>query len=103
MHQTIVIWLENKPGALMRVAGVLTAKGCNIESLNVSPDAWQDGISRMTVVAEVEPRLRARVLSEMNRLVNVLFAGDALEQKRGWKGSERLSAGRTGRTECGTW
>jgi acetolactate synthase-1/3 small subunit len=74
MHQTIVIRLENKPGALMRVAGILTAKGCNIDSLSVSPDPDHEGISRMTIVAEVEPRLRSRVVSQINGLVNVLGA-----------------------------
>lgn len=38
MQQIIRVWLENKPGALMRVAGILTAKGSNIESLTVMPD-----------------------------------------------------------------
>jgi acetolactate synthase-1/3 small subunit len=75
MHQTIVVSLEISPGP-MRVTGILTAKGCNIDSLNVSPDPDQDGISRMTIVAEVEPRLRSRVVSQINQLVNVLSAKD---------------------------
>ncbi|HVT95467.1 MAG TPA: acetolactate synthase small subunit [Bryobacteraceae bacterium] len=83
MRQTIQIWLENRPGALMRVAGILTAKGCNIETLTVAPDPWREGISRMTIVADVEERLHGRVVKEMNRLVNVLCAQDAGLQRRG--------------------
>lgn len=82
MRQTIQIWLENKPGALMRVAGVLTAKGCNIETLTVAPDPWREGVSKMTIVAGVEPRLRQRVVNEMNRLVNVLWASDTQSERK---------------------
>jgi acetolactate synthase-1/3 small subunit len=81
MQQTIQLWLENKPGALMRVAGILTAKGINIETLSVSPHPAHD-ISRMIIVADVELRLRARVLNEINRLVNVLLAIDVSDQTK---------------------
>jgi acetolactate synthase I/III small subunit len=81
MQQTIQVWLENKPGALMRVAGILTAKGINIEELSVSRDPSPD-ISRMIIVANVELRLRARVLNEINRLVNVLLATDVSDQTK---------------------
>lgn len=74
MRQTIQIWLENRPGALMRVTGILAAKGCNIEALSVAPDPLRPEFSRMTIVAYVEPRWRDRVIKEMNRLVNVLSA-----------------------------
>ena len=36
MLQVISILLENKPGALMRVTGLLSARGYNIESLTVA-------------------------------------------------------------------
>ena len=83
MPQTIQVWLEDKPGALMRVAGVITAKGCNIDSLTLVPDPCQAGVSRMTIVAATEPRLRQRVVNEMNRLVNVLLAVEVSDQSRG--------------------
>ena len=76
MQQTIHVWLEDKPGALMRVTGILTAKGSNIEMLTVAPDLRHQGISRMTIQADVEPHLHRRVLNEINRLVNVLHAHD---------------------------
>jgi acetolactate synthase I/III small subunit len=76
MDQVIHVRLENKPGALMRVAGILTATGTNIESLVLSPDACDPGVSNMTIVADIEPRLRERVVQQMNRLVNVFVASD---------------------------
>lgn len=76
MEQVIEVWLENKPGALMRVVGILTAKGLNIDNLIVGPDLSQRGISQMTIVAEVEPRFRIRIVKEIDRLVNVLRTRD---------------------------
>jgi acetolactate synthase I/III small subunit len=76
MRQVIQIELEDKPGALIRVAGVLTATGSNIDSLIVSPAPVKQGISSMMIVVEIEPRLRRRVIQLINRLVNVLDAQD---------------------------
>ena len=36
MNQLISLLVENEAGALMRVAGVLTSRGYNIESLTVA-------------------------------------------------------------------
>lgn len=75
MLQTISILLENKPGALLRVTGVLSARGYNIESLTVAK-TFDPELSRMTITVEVEDRLRAQVIKQMNKLVNVLQATD---------------------------
>src|SRR5918912_1793019 len=75
MLQTISILLENKPGALLRVTGVLSARGYNIESLTVAKTVDPE-LSRMTITVDVEDRLRAQVIKQMNRLVNVLQATD---------------------------
>jgi len=75
MLQVISVLLENKPGALMRVTGLLSARGYNIESLTVAR-TLDPGLSRMTISVEVESRLRAQVIKQMNKLVNVLQAQD---------------------------
>lgn len=74
MLQTVEILLEDKPGALMRAIGVVTAKGFNIASLSVAPDTEQPGMARVRMVADVEERLHERVLKELNRLVQVVKA-----------------------------
>ena len=79
MRQVIQLELEDKPGALMRVAGILTATGSNIESLAVRPEAGQTGVSSMVLVVEIEPRLQVRVVQQMNRLINVLKVEDVTE------------------------
>jgi len=75
MLQTISILLENKPGALLRVTGVLSARGYNIEGLTVAKTLDPE-ISRMTITVDVEERLRSQVIKQMNKLVNVLQATD---------------------------
>ncbi len=74
LPQVIRVSLEDKPGALMRVTGIMTAKGINIDSLSLAPDPERPGLARITLSARVEERYRTRILKEMNRLVNVLRA-----------------------------
>ena len=78
MLQVISLLLENKPGALMRVTGVLTARGYNIETLTVARTLDPE-LSRMTIVVDIEPALRAQVIKQMKKLINVLQAVDLTE------------------------
>ena len=75
MLQIISIMLENKPGALMRVTGLLTQRGYNIESLTVARTLDPE-LSRMTIVVDVEDAQRIQVIKQMNKLINVLQATD---------------------------
>jgi acetolactate synthase-1/3 small subunit len=75
MLQVISLLVENKPGALMRVTGVLSARGYNIESLTVAR-TLDPTLSRMSIVVDIEPPLRTQVIKQMNKLINVLQASD---------------------------
>ncbi len=79
MLQVISLLVENKPGALMRVTGVLSARGYNIESLTVAR-TLDPTLSRMTIVVDVDPTLRPQLIKQMNKLINVLQAGDLTEE-----------------------
>ena len=78
MLQIISLLLENKPGALMRVTGLLTQRGYNIESLTVARTLDPE-LSRMTIAVEVDVQQRAQVIKQMNKLINVLQANDLTE------------------------
>ncbi len=78
MLQIISVLLENKPGALLRVTGLLSARGYNIESLTVGRTT-DPSLSRMTIAVDVEPNLRKQVIKQMNKLINVLQANDLSE------------------------
>lgn len=75
MLQVISLLMENKPGALMRVTGLLSQRGYNIESLTVAR-TLDPTLSRMTIVVDVETRMHAQVIKHMNKLINVLQAQD---------------------------
>ena len=78
MQQIISLLMENKPGALMRVTGVLGQRGYNIESLTVGRTI-DPTLSRMTITVDVEPKIRSQVIKQMNKLINVLQATDVTE------------------------
>src|SRR5574338_126607 len=78
MIQVISLLMENKPGALLRVTGLLSARGYNIESLTVAR-TLDPQLSRMTIVVDVDANLRAQVIKQMNKLINVLQATDVTE------------------------
>jgi acetolactate synthase I/III small subunit len=75
MLQIISVLLENKPGALLRVTGLLSARGYNIESLTVARTLDPE-LSRMTIVVDVDAKVRSQVVKQINKLVNVLQASD---------------------------
>ena len=78
MQQIISLLLENKPGALMRVTGLLSQRGYNIEGLTVGRTL--DGtLSRMTITVDVEANIRSQVIKQMNKLINVLQATDVTD------------------------
>jgi len=62
----------------MRVTGVLGQRGYNIESLTVAC-TMDPTLSRMTITVDVEPNIRAQVIKQMNKLINVLQATDVTE------------------------
>ena len=78
MLQIISLLVENKPGALMRITGLLSARAYNIESLTVARTLDPE-LSRMTIVVDVDATLRQQVIKQMNKLVNVLQAVDLTE------------------------
>ena len=80
MQQLISLLVENKPGALMRVAGVLTSRGYNIESLTVAR-TLDPTLSSMTIVANVGDQGRELLIKQISRLVNVIKAVDLTESQ----------------------
>jgi acetolactate synthase-1/3 small subunit len=75
MLQLISLLVENKPGALMRVTGLVSARGYNIESLTVARTLDPE-LSRMSIVVDVDVAQRGQVIKQMNKLINVLQASD---------------------------
>ena len=68
---TLSVLVEDRPGVLTRIAGLFSRRGFNIESLAVGPTE-HDGISRMTIVVNVEESPREQVTKQLNKLVEVI-------------------------------
>jgi acetolactate synthase-1/3 small subunit len=68
---TLSVLVEDKPGVLTRVAGLFSARGFNIDSLAVGPTE-AEGLSRMTIVVNVESKPLEQVTKQLNKLVNVI-------------------------------
>ena len=62
----------------MRVTGLLSQRGYNIESLAVARTT-DPTLSRMTITVDVEANIRAQVIKQMNKLINVLQAMDVTD------------------------
>ncbi len=63
--------VENRPGLLTRVAGLFARRGFNIESLAVGHTEIE-GLSRITVVVDVEDLPLEQVTKQLNKLINVI-------------------------------
>ena len=68
---TLSVLVENKPGVLARIAGLISRRGFNIESLAVGPTEHEE-ISRMTIVFDVDPVVLEQVTKQLNKLVEVI-------------------------------
>ena len=63
--------VEDKPGLLTRVAGLFARRGFNIESLAVGMSEIE-GLSRITVVVNVDGLPLEQVTKQLNKLINVI-------------------------------
>jgi acetolactate synthase-1/3 small subunit len=70
-RHTLSVLVENKPGVLARVSSLFSRRAFNIDSLAVGPTE-HPGISRMTIVVNVEDLPLEQVTKQLNKLVNVL-------------------------------
>jgi len=71
MRHTISVLVENKFGALTRIAGLFSGRGYNIDTLNVAPT--QDlSASRMTIVTRGDDATLDQIVKQLNKLVDVL-------------------------------
>jgi acetolactate synthase I/III small subunit len=70
-QHTLSVLVEDVPGVLARVAGLFSRRGFNINSLAVGPTETA-GISRMTIVVNVESLPLEQVTKQLNKLVNVI-------------------------------
>ena len=70
-RHTLSVLVEDKPGVLVRIAGLFSRRGFNIESLAVGGTEHPD-VSRITIVVNVEESPLEQVTKQLNKLVEVI-------------------------------
>ena len=71
VKHTISVLLEDKPGALARIATMFARRGFNIDSLAVGPTE-RDGVSCITLRVDCEHHTLEQIEKQIHKLVNVL-------------------------------
>ena len=69
----IVVLLENESGALSRVANLFSARGFNIETLNVAT-TLDPTLSRLTLTSVGSPNVLDQIIKQLNKLIDVVDA-----------------------------
>jgi acetolactate synthase-1/3 small subunit len=94
MQRKILVVLENKPGALVRIVGLFHQRGYNIESLHVDPvsdiENYKDiedllnlklkenEVSKLLITTTVSDNLLRQILRQINKLIDVLIAKEEI-------------------------
>ena len=78
MKRIISILIENKPGALARVVGLIQQRGYKIETLNVGP-VFDGSYSRMTVTTRGSEHDVEQITKQINKIIDVIKVSDLTE------------------------
>lgn len=70
-RDVLSVLVEDRPGVLARVAGLFARRGFNVESLAVGPTEV-DGVSRMTIVVNLDDQPLAQVIQQLDKLIDVI-------------------------------
>ncbi len=71
MKHTIAVIVENKSGALTRIAGLFSRRSFNIDSLSVGATDNPD-YSRMTITVHGDRDVLEQVIKQLSKLINVI-------------------------------
>ncbi len=83
----LAVIVDNEPGVLSRVVGLVSARGYNIESLTVAETDVEKHTSRVTIVTNGTPAKIEQIKAQLGRLVpvrrviDVTAETDALERE----------------------
>ena len=78
MSRTISVLVDNQPGVLTRVCGLIARRGFNIESLAVS-HTEDSTRSRVTMVVDADEVIVEQVTKQLHKLINVYKVNDLTE------------------------
>lgn len=71
MKRIFSVIVENEVGVLSRISNLFSARGYNIESLNVAP-INEMNLSRMTIVTEGDSSILEQIGKQLNKLIDTI-------------------------------
>ena len=71
MKHIINCLVENQPGVLARIVGLISGRGYNIDTLNVGPTA-DPTVSNMTIVVPGDAHVIMQVTRQLSKQINVI-------------------------------
>jgi acetolactate synthase-1/3 small subunit len=71
MKHIINCLVENQPGVLARIVGLISGRGYNIDTLNVGPTA-DPTVSKMTIVVPGDAKIIDQVTQQLSKQVDVI-------------------------------
>ncbi len=79
MKHTITAIVENKVGVLVRIAGLFSSRGFNIDSLNVG-ETEDPKLSRLTIVVKGDDAVLEQVRKQLGKVIDVIKVSDLTDQ-----------------------
>ncbi|MDR0338163.1 MAG: acetolactate synthase small subunit [Planctomycetaceae bacterium] len=79
MRHVISVLVQNMPGVLSHISGMLASRGYNIDSLAVG-ETENNQLSRMTYVVVGDEKVREQVLKQLRKIVTVVRAEDLTDK-----------------------
>lgn len=80
MEHIISVLLENRSGALSRVAGLFSGRGFNIDTLSVAP-TLDPSVSMLTLVTRGDDRIIEQIVKQLNKIIDVIKVVDLNESE----------------------
>ena len=80
MKHIINCLVENQPGVLARIVGLISGRGYNIETLNVGPTA-DPTVSKMTIVVPGDAHVITQVTHQLSKQVDVIDVVDMTNRR----------------------
>ena len=79
MKHILSILVENKPGVLSRVTGLISRRGFNIDSLSVGPTE-DPTMSRITIIVKADDVAYEQITKQLHKLVSVYKISDLTKE-----------------------
>ncbi len=78
LRRTLSVLVDNEPGVLARVTGLISGRGFNIESLSVA-ETMNQAESLITLITTGSPQIIEQIIKQLRKLINVIKVVDLSE------------------------